>query len=150
MKTCSIPYCDLAGQPQSMDSFHNDKGAPDGKRSICKTCVSKNQKATNARNKALTVRFVPEEKKCAHCEAPKPIADFGLDRTQKDGHQKYCREHNRFFSAKSKAKSNRAKKLQKMAEMLANDYELYKELQYLVTDISFKLRRNSLSESAGN
>jgi len=37
-------------------------------------------------------------KKCKHCKETKELQQFSLDRSSKNGHQKYCKECNKHFS----------------------------------------------------
>ena len=43
-----------------------------------------------------------EEKQCRYCKIIKPLSEFNLNRSRKDGHQKYCKECNKILNRQYK------------------------------------------------
>lgn len=50
-----------------------------------------------------------QEKQCQYCKVIKPFSEFNLNRSRKDGHQKYCKECNKMLNRKYKERKAASK-----------------------------------------
>lgn len=80
--------CSCCGKFKALKYFSHDNARTDTYRSTCKFCDANSQKASRKKIQYVSVEF----KQCSECGRVKPIAEFGLDKTKKDGHRSYCLE----------------------------------------------------------
>lgn len=74
-------YCNKCLTFLSLESFHKDKKSPNGRTSICKSCVSAyhkwlKQNPAGERKKLRKERELNSVRKCKVCEIEKPVEDF--------------------------------------------------------------------------
>ena len=86
-KTC--PGCAIT-KPSS--EFTKAKGRGDGLSIYCKDCLSKRDKANNAKNQARETIITPDFKTCPGCKKEKPGFEFGKSNGKPDGLQICCKE----------------------------------------------------------
>lgn len=90
--------CTKCGIVKPLSEFHNMKAHSDGKFPICKVCIHKLNSDYNLTNRNRnTDEYIAQyekehsTKECADCHIVKPITDFSIRRSDKDGHNSYCR-----------------------------------------------------------
>ena len=78
--------CTICGEIKPLWAFSRDAKNKDGLRFTCKDCDAIVQKQSRKKMRYISVEY----KQCSDCGRVKPIEDFGVDKTKKDGHRSYC------------------------------------------------------------
>lgn len=80
--------CSCCHKFKALKYFSHDYGRKDTYRSICKECDRTLQKESRRKMQYIQIQY----KQCSECGCIKPVPEFGLDKTKKDGHRSYCME----------------------------------------------------------
>ena len=90
--------CTCCKERKPLWMFSKDRRLKDGLRIICKECDKVIQRQSRDKMTYITIEY----KQCSDCGQIKPIDQFGLDNTKKDGHRSYCLECLRIRSKRTR------------------------------------------------
>jgi len=87
--------CIKCNELKSLEMFKINRGTKDGFSNICRTCASKKYKENTESmtdERIGEIELMKPIKHCIGCKMDKPIINFGIDRSNFDGHRSVCNE----------------------------------------------------------
>jgi hypothetical protein len=110
--------CNKCGETKSLDEFRKNHTCLHGREPVCKGCKNiearrKTAEARAARLAANPPKPIPQKdlettKACRVCGETKPLVQFVINKTCKDGHENVCKNCLRITNAKKRAEKRKA------------------------------------------
>ncbi|PZG06804.1 endonuclease VII domain-containing protein [Nonomuraea aridisoli] len=109
----AVKRCPDCGELKAVSEFGRNARLADGLARYCKTCFRRRSQESYRKRRAEQGKVVrervqvPEDHKfCPRCSEIKPRADFGRNRTAKDGLTTYCKQCHTIVARENKAKNH--------------------------------------------
>ena len=110
--------CNKCGETKPLDEFRKNHTCLHGREPVCKDCknIEARRKTAEARAKRLAAnqpKPIPKKdlettKACRVCGETKPLVQFVINKTCKDGHESICKDCRRITTAKKVAEKRSA------------------------------------------